>query len=516
MPTPPPNAGRTYHVHEVLGRGGFGTVYRAEVASEGGFTKPVALKVLHPDAASRSDHLARLRDEARMLGLIRHRALVGADALVRLEDRWTVVMEFVPGVSLRALQKRFGAVPEGAVVTLGLEVADALDAAFHAELEPGRPLHLVHRDMKPSNLQLTDRGEVKVLDFGVARAEFDRREARTQQVVYGSPPYLSPERLEGVDTHHGDVFALGISMAELLTGRSAEPVAIKPAGHAARIAHLLEGLEVRPELLELLHRMLAYEHADRPDAAEVRDRLRPWSHADPDALRRYAAEYVPRELQARGETPGELSGRRLQEDTTSSPLQQLAAGSLITWDEEAVATEKDPAREAPPPTTDETSATWDVDIADLQLPTTATPTPSARLPTGRAPGRPLWQKLLVALLAFLAVGAAGLALLGVLGVGVMASAGWALLGFVDDRGCEGGVAQMELYVDRVRGDEPWIRKTRELLRRTETACASDAIGVVHTSLMATTLERATEDLRLDQRDFKTIEATMLRYLPSED
>jgi tRNA A-37 threonylcarbamoyl transferase component Bud32 len=503
MSSPPASSGRAYQVHEVLGRGGFGTVYRADLIGENGFTKPVALKVLHADAAARADHLARLRDEARMLGLIRHRALVGADALVRLDERWTVVMEYVPGVSLRALAKRLGALPEAVVVAVAVEVADALHAAYHAELEPGRPLKLVHRDLKPSNLQLTADGELKVLDFGVARAEFDEREAETRQVVYGSPPYLSPERLEGVDTHQGDIFALGISIGELLSGRNAHAVVIKPDGHQARIDALLEGLSVSPALGELLHRMLAYEHSARPDAAEVLAVLQPLAHRSPGALRTWAREAVPAERRAQGEMPGELTGQRLGENSTSASLAELAAGALATWD--------DPAPRRPVP--DDASATWDADLHELPAPVDITPTPAALQPPAPAPRRRLWPRVLLALGTVLVV--VGVVVVGGLGLAGLtaASAGVAALGFVDDLGCQGAVQSMNERIDRCRGDDRYQARARELLQRAERACVSNELGVVGAALLETQLEKLTDDRSFDRDDYQAFRSAVDGRLP---
>ncbi len=104
---------RRCRIVELLGKGGFGAVYRAELLGAGGFRKPVALKILNADVANNEDIVQRLRDEARMLGLVRHSSIVHADALVQLDGRWTLVMEHVPGVGLNELVGRcFGHLDE--------------------------------------------------------------------------------------------------------------------------------------------------------------------------------------------------------------------------------------------------------------------------------------------------------------------------------------------------------------------------------------------------------------------
>ncbi|NCG21399.1 MAG: protein kinase, partial [Rhodobacterales bacterium] len=135
----------------------------------------------------------RFRDEARILGLIRHRAVVGVDSLAELESGWAVVMEYVDGVDITSVV-RYGLPPARVVVSIIEEVASALHAAWTTVSDvTGKPLRLVHRDIKPANVRLTAQGEVKVLDFGVARAEFESREANTQAMRFGSLRYMAPE-----------------------------------------------------------------------------------------------------------------------------------------------------------------------------------------------------------------------------------------------------------------------------------------------------------------------------------
>lgn len=110
--------GRQYKVLGAVGRGGFGTVYRAELSGEGGFSKVVALKVLNPDMEEVGEMAVRLRDEARVLGLLQHRAIVQVDGLVRLSGRWTVVMEYVEGADLKQVIASAGKIPPTVALTI--------------------------------------------------------------------------------------------------------------------------------------------------------------------------------------------------------------------------------------------------------------------------------------------------------------------------------------------------------------------------------------------------------------
>ena len=147
--------------------GGFGKVYRARLEDDAGFSKDVAIKLLSDDNVPDSV-LERFRDEARILGLLRHRAVVGVEPPTKLGRRWAVVMEYVDGVSADHLVIEFGKLPVRVVVEIISEVARALDAVYRQPGPDGEPLLLLHRDIKPANIQVTPSGEVKILDFGIA------------------------------------------------------------------------------------------------------------------------------------------------------------------------------------------------------------------------------------------------------------------------------------------------------------------------------------------------------------
>jgi serine/threonine-protein kinase len=304
---------RRYKVISTLGKGGFGTVYRAEMIGHGGFSKQVALKVLNEtDDESLEEIALRFRDEARILGLIDHRAVVKVDSLAQLEQGWAVVMEYVHGVNVTSMVK--APTPPRVALQVVEEVASALHAAYAMpSRSTGEPLRLIHRDIKPANIRVTPQGTVKVLDFGVARADFRGREAMTTQMRFGSLRYMAPERIDDIDTHAGDIFALGLILAELLGARR-YPEPPKSEGRyeafhngvGELVRHNLGGggfpvedAELLEEMVALVLQCIAYDHEARPTAKELEQACRRLARSVPGPeLRDWAEATVPGLIEA--------------------------------------------------------------------------------------------------------------------------------------------------------------------------------------------------------------------------
>jgi serine/threonine protein kinase len=317
-PGPP---ARQYELLGLLGEGGFGAVYLARFLGEGGFEKLVAVKVLNADLEDMVEIARRLRDEARILGLLRHRSIVGVDRLTRLDGRWAVVMEYVVGEDLAQLVRR-GRVPTGPALEIIADVASALHAAWHMLGPNGQPLRLLHRDLKPANIRLTPDGDVKVLDFGVARAEFDTREAATRSVAFGTPSYMPPERLDLMpDGPEGDIYALGVVLFELLTQTRLPQTSANPKRHDRVLdeAHQrLRALDVPPQARQLVLDCMAYEPEARPSAGDLEVLAVRLSRAlGEDPLRTWARRGITRDGHGYAPIGGSLSGVVLTEEPPS-------------------------------------------------------------------------------------------------------------------------------------------------------------------------------------------------------
>ena len=293
--------GVSYHILGVLGEGGFGKVYRARMQTESGFSKEVAIKVLHNESPPRS-LLKQFRDEARILGLLRDRAIVGVEPPVQLGGRWAVVMDFIDGKSCSRLLED-GMIPAGVAIEIVEEIARALHNAYNQAGPNGEPLQLLHRDIKPENINVTPSGDVYLLDFGIAKANFEEREFKTKQAFGGTPGYIAPERLERIEDPKGDVFSLGVTLHEMITGmrpKYAAPTILFDADEPAQDLeelevpdHFREDPEVR-KILELAGWMRTYEYGQRPTAREVEGRCRALRREmEVQSLREWAEANVP-------------------------------------------------------------------------------------------------------------------------------------------------------------------------------------------------------------------------------
>lgn len=292
---------RRIELIRTLGQGGFGSVYLADVHSRDDFVQRLAVKVLSQEMSEDADVAARQRDEARLLARLNHDHIVRVVDLTELDGRPAVLMEYVEGVDCAELLRR-GALPIKASVQLCAAAASALDAAWSSPgLRGSQPLRVIHRDIKPANLLVSVHGGVKVLDFGIARGDFDR-EGRTGSVQFGTARFMAPEQwLYGEASNKVDVYALGVTLVEVSTGMHLERPPLEESAFQAHMQAVREAV-VDPswprgfaaDFDRLLGAMLAFRPEQRPDAGEVYETLAHLADQAPgEGLVRWARRSVP-------------------------------------------------------------------------------------------------------------------------------------------------------------------------------------------------------------------------------
>ena len=197
-----------FELRKVLGQGAQATVW---LAHDPRLDREVALKLMHPGAASDTDVVAQWLQEARSVSRLTHPNIVPVFEAELHQQQPYLVFEYVPGSTLAEVLRKRGAVPPREGVNLMLGVLDALQAAHDAAV--------VHRDLKPSNILVGENGRARVMDFGIAARVQDAGPGTILQIV-GTPGYMSPEAARGLAPAVSmDIFSVSLVLAEILCGR---------------------------------------------------------------------------------------------------------------------------------------------------------------------------------------------------------------------------------------------------------------------------------------------------------
>lgn len=195
-------------IQRELGRGGVGTVYLARQLS---LDRPVALKILHPEYAADQNFINDFVREARAAAMLNHPTLVQAYAVGEDEGVFFFAMEYVEGTTLKHLLAHSGRMVTDRAMAIITEINAALEFAWQQQ-------KLVHRDIKPDNIILTETGRIKLADMGLARRATDIVQGGEE--VMGTPQYISPEQLQGLALdNRSDIYSLGATLYHMLTGR---------------------------------------------------------------------------------------------------------------------------------------------------------------------------------------------------------------------------------------------------------------------------------------------------------
>jgi serine/threonine protein kinase/TolB-like protein/Tfp pilus assembly protein PilF len=235
-----------YEVIEELGKGGMGRVYKAldkEINEE------VAIKLLNPEIASDDTTVGRFRNELKFARKIAHKNICKMYHLAKDADTPYITMEYVKGENLKSYIKRKRTLSEDKALSIAKQVCEGLMEAHR--------LGVVHRDLKPQNIMVDEKGDVKIMDFGIARSVEAPGVTQTG-VMIGTPDYISPEQAEGeVADQRSDIYALGVILYEMVTGSvpfkgdTALSVALK---HKSKLAQ--EPKQLNPDVSDDLNKLI--------------------------------------------------------------------------------------------------------------------------------------------------------------------------------------------------------------------------------------------------------------------
>ena len=256
----------TYRVDERIGAGGMAAVYSATCGPEGAEAR-LALKVLHPELASEPEHVEMFIAEGELAKLLIHPVLVPVWDAGVVEGTHYMAMDLLEGLTLSDLRRHYRSreqpLPRGHALWIMAQVLDGLHFAHNLTHTDGTSANVVHRDISPRNIFITNNGQVRLMDFGIARSAV--RKGHTQAgVVKGTVPDMSPEqaRAEYVDCR-ADVFAAGVLLHELLTRRA--PLKVEEADEQRRALAAMDIHIDRKRIHLKLRPILEKALAARPD-----------------------------------------------------------------------------------------------------------------------------------------------------------------------------------------------------------------------------------------------------------
>jgi len=310
-----------YYLLDRINAGGMAEVFRAKAFGVEGFERVVAVKRILPNIAADTDFISMFVDEAKLAVQLNHANIAQIFDLGKVNDSYFIALEYVHGKDLRALfddaRRRRLRLPFALAAYVVMKTCEGLDYAHNRRDTSGRPLQLVHRDVSPQNVLVSFEGDVKLIDFGIAKAVGTASRTRAG-VLKGKFGYLSPEQVcgEPVD-RRSDIFTVGIVLHELLTGNrlfasDGEFSAIEKVRSIA----IPEPAQVLPDIPPLLSaiamRALARDKDHRfQTAMEMHDALQRFLHIGDESftrrdLRAYMREHFPADAENDHEAVGDF------------------------------------------------------------------------------------------------------------------------------------------------------------------------------------------------------------------
>jgi len=330
----PKTVGR-YQILDRLAVGGMAELFKAQLIGELGFEKLVAIKKILPHLATDKSFVEMFIDEARITAQLDHRHIVQVFELGTDSDTPYIAMQFVDGVDVLALLRECARaqirLPPDIAALIARDVLDALDYAHNAIDVAGRPIGIIHRDISPGNVLLSWRGDVKLTDFGIARAA-ERRHKTEAGTLKGKYGYMSPEQVSGSDIDtRSDLFSVGILLAEMVMARrlftSTNDLDILLMVRDARLDRLHKYASEFPvELRVLTVRALQRRPEDRwQTAAQFRDAIDEWIRRTTRVTSRDLANLLGRVINApTADLEGVVNEQSDDEVALSGPVTRMS------------------------------------------------------------------------------------------------------------------------------------------------------------------------------------------------
>ncbi|MFK8001730.1 MAG: serine/threonine protein kinase [Polyangiales bacterium] len=273
-----------YRLVSAIAQGGMGVIYLARQEGDAGFMRPAVIKRLRPDMGGDMAMVELFMREARILSHLQHPAIVGVLDFAVEAGCHVMALEYVAGYHVglwaRYLRKRKKAFDASLVMHIVSKVLDALDYVHSRTDDNGEPMGIVHRDVTPSNVLVDREGNVKLLDFGIARSEDEATKDASERSIKGKFSYISPEALDGAPpTAQGDIYSCGVMIHALIWGRNYF-LASTPAETLRRVLDgglpaLSERFQVPAGLDAVIAKATAADPAERyATAREMLDALR--------------------------------------------------------------------------------------------------------------------------------------------------------------------------------------------------------------------------------------------------
>lgn len=338
----PKQFGRFYLL-EKLAMGGMAEIYKAKTYGAEGFEKLLAIKRILPHCSADKEFIHMLIDEAKLSVLLSHANIVQVYDLGKVGEDYFISMEFINGVNLREILYRCRElarpVPEDLAVYMASEICKGLDYAHRKTDTGGARLSIVHRDVSPQNILISYEGEVKIVDFGIAKAAMNMSHTMVG-ILKGKIAYMSPEQALGktID-YRTDLFSTGLIFYEALTGKKMftgdSQFEVLKKIRSTKVAFETLPPTVPPQLRSILAKALAYAPKDRyPSAGDMQSELTRFLYSTyvdftPQRLAAFLREIFSVELQRRQQQA--VARHQREHPTASVSLRALPVQEDIVY-----------------------------------------------------------------------------------------------------------------------------------------------------------------------------------------